>query len=226
MLATRYILAAMLMLGPQAAPARPVVVELFTSQACSSCPPADALLARLEKTQHILALSFNVTYWDSPAWADSFGLKQATERQAWYAGLENSPNVFTPQAVIDGTASAVGSNAGALTTAISAAAAAPAGDIPITITGTSMVTLHIGAGTPNQAAEIWMFGYDPSHTTQVTGGENNGATLTETNIVRSMTDLGPWNGLLTAMTMSHPAGTHIAVLLQTATGAVLGAGTD
>ncbi len=190
----------------------------------SSCPPAEALLARLAKTQHILALSFHVTYWDTPAWADTFGLKDATARQGWYAGLENSQNVFTPQAIIDGTTSAVGSDEKTITAAITAAAASPAGDTAITITGTTMITIHIAAGTGN--AEIYMFGYDPTHTTQIAGGENSGATLTETNTVRSMADLGPWNGLLTSMTMSHPAGTHVAIVLQSPNGAVIGAGTD
>jgi len=209
---------------PVAAQARPVVVELFTSQACSSCPPAEALLTRLAKTQHILALSFHVTYWDTPAWADSFGLKQATVRQGWYAGLENSQNVYTPQAIIDGTTSAVGSDEKTITAAIAAAAASPAGNVHITVAGGSMITIQIAAGTGS--GEIYMFGYDPTHTTQVTGGENNGATLTETNTVRSMADLGPWNGLVTTMTMSHPAGTRVAIVLQSPTGAVLGAGTD
>ncbi|MDE8346130.1 MAG: DUF1223 domain-containing protein [Acidocella sp.] len=210
---------ALAMLAP-AAQARPVLVELFTSLACSSCPPADALLQRLAADPKLLPLSFNVTYWDSAAFSDPYGLQAATARQSWYAGLANSQNVYTPEAVVDGTAQLVGSNKPAVMAAIAASEAKHAGDVPITVTGGQTVSLTIAAGTG--PATIWMFGYDTTHSTSIGGGENDGATITEANVVRSITRLGPWNGAETTMTMSHPAGAHVAVLLQSPTGAVLG----
>ena len=128
-----------LVLTGTTAQARPVVVELFTSQACSSCPPADALLTQLAKAPGILALSFN-------AWTDPYGLTAATDRQAWYAKIENSQDVYTPEAVVDGTQSMEGGDAGSLHDAITAAQASPAGNVPVMITGGAMVTITIGAG--------------------------------------------------------------------------------
>lgn len=211
-------------LGAVPAQARPVVVEMFTSQACSSCPPADALLGKLAADPGILALSFDVAYWNSPAWNDAYALPGATVRQDWYAGLQHSQDVYTPQAVVDGIAPLVGSDRKKLIAAIAAARAAPAGDTPISLSGGPMVKIAVGPGTAN--AELWLFGYDAAHTTHIGGGENGGITLTEVNIVRSITDLGPWNGQQTAMTISRPAGQHLAVLLQTATGAVIGAASE
>ena len=98
----------MLLAAP--AQARPVVVEMFTSQACSDCPPADALLGKLAAQPGILALSFDVTYWNSAAWNDPYALPGAATRQDWYAGLRHSTEVYTPEAVVDGTNQFVGSD--------------------------------------------------------------------------------------------------------------------
>jgi hypothetical protein len=214
--------AAVMLAAP--AQARPVVVEMFTSQACSSCPPADALLGKLAANPGILALSFDVAYWNSAAWNDSYALPGAARRQDWYAKLNHSQDVYTPQAVVDGTRQLVGSDGAKLTAAIAAARAAPAGDTPITIHGGPMVEIAVGPSAAG--AEIWLFGYDPTHTTHIGGGENGGITLRQVNIVRSMTDLGPWTGRQTALTIARPAGQHLAVLLQSESGAVLGAASE
>jgi hypothetical protein len=212
---------AVLLLLAAPAQARPVVVELFTSQACSSCPPADALLATLAKDPKILPLSFDVGYWNSPSWADSFALPGATDRQDWYATLRNSQEVYTPEAVVDGTAQLVGSNRPAITAAIAAASAAPAGNVPIVVSGGAMITVSIGGATGN--GTLWLFGYDATHTTHIGGGENSGVTLSQVNVVRSISNLGNWAGQEMSMRMSRPAGQHVAVVLQTASGAILGA---
>jgi hypothetical protein len=204
-----------------AAQARPVLVELFTSQACSSCPPADALLGTLANDPGVLPLSFNVTYWNSAAYTDPYALQQATDRQSWYAGLEGSQDVYTPQAVVDGRTQFVGSDQGKLTSAVAAAKASPAGDIRITLGTGPMLTITIPAGAGG--ADLMLFGYDPSHTTPVDGGENAGATITETNVVRSVTNLGTWTGAAMSMTIARPMGEHVAAILQTPQGAVLGA---
>ncbi len=218
----RLLLAALLLLAAPAAQARPVVVELFTSQACSSCPPADALLATYAKNPNVLPLSFNVTYWNSPAWTDKDSLQAATERQGWYAGRAGSQDVYTPQAVVDGTVQLAGSDAPKLAAAIAAAQSVPAENVPVSVKGGAMVTLSIGAGTGS--ANVLLLGFDAKHVTRIGGGENGGALLTEVNVVRSITSIGPWTGEAMAMTMSRPAGQHMAVLLQTSTGAILGVG--
>jgi len=201
--------------------ARPVVVELYTSQACSSCPPADELVAALAAhDKGILPLSFNVTYWNGPAWNDKDSLQLATERQAWYAGLQNTQDVYTPEVVVDGGAGVVGSDRGAVTGAIAAAKAAPAGDVAIKITGGAMVTVHVPGGAGG--ANVIVFGYDSKHITSIGGGENVGASITEVNVVRSETNLGPWNGSFMDFTISHPAGEHLAAVLQGDDGKIYG----
>ncbi len=206
------------------AQARPVVVELFTSEACSSCPPAESLLAELKKDPNILPLAFHVTYWDGPAWTDKFSLKGATDRQSFYAGVQHSQDVYTPEAVVDGTAGMVGSDSGAVTSAIQAAAAAQQPAVPVRVSGGAMVTVSVGTGSG--AATIWLFGFDGFHTTQIGGGENGGATLKEVNVVRSITSLGGWTGTAMTYTVPKPTGESMAVLVQQADGTLLGAGAD
>lgn len=221
--------AAILMLtiaGAASAQARPVVVELFTSEACSSCPPAEALIARLQKSDpNILALSFHVNYWDGPAWKDKYSLAAATDRQTWYVGLKDSQEVYTPEAVVDGTAQMVGSDKSAVTAAIASADTANA--VPVSITGGPMLTIHIGAANAGVAgAKIWLFGYDASHTSHIGGGENDGATIHEVNVVRSIMPLGNFTGTASTYTMPKPLGEHAAVILQAADGHILGAASD
>jgi len=217
------ILLAFALAGP--AQARPVLLEMFTSLGCSSCPPADRLLALQAKNPGVLALSFNITYWNNAAFTDPYGLQAATARQAWYASLQNTTEVYTPEAVVDGVTALVGSDAAKLNAAIAGAAANPAGDVPVTITAGPMVTIAVAA-SPVVAgpAEITLIGYDPRHQTQVGGGENAGASLSETNVVRSVQDLGPWTGQAMRLTTVHPAGAALAVILQTKSGAVVGLG--
>jgi len=217
-------IAALLLAATPAAQARPVVVELFTSEACSSCPPAESFLGHLAQNPGILALAFHVTYWNGPAWTDKFSLTAATDRQTNYAALMGQDNVFTPQAIIDGTTSVTGSDQSAMTNAIAAAQSEQAPAIPVAITQTGMLTIKIGAGAGN--AQIWLFGYDSRHTTQIGGGENDGATVTETNVVRSITPLGGYTGIPVSYTIPRPAGEHVAVVVQAASGAVLGAGSQ
>jgi hypothetical protein len=210
--------------SPAFAQARPVVVELFTSEACSSCPPAEALVARLQTSDpHILALSFHVTYWDGPAWKDKYSLVGATDRQSWYVGLKHSDQVYTPEAVVDGTAQMVGSNAADVTSAIASANTANA--VAVSVTGGAMITIHIGPGA-GAGAKVWLFGFDAAHDTPVGGGENDGATIHEVNVVRSITPLGRWTGIASSYTMPKPEGERVAVLVQAANGEILGAGSD
>ena len=219
------LLTALLAAAPVWPMPRPVVVELFTSQACSSCPPADALLRRLAaRDPGVLALDLHVTYWNGAAYRDPFALAQATARQGWYARLWHASEVYTPQAVIDGRAQVVGSDARGLRAAIAHARGQAGPSVPVTIAvrdGT--VRVMLGAG-PAGTGQVVLFGYDPAHTTRVGGGENAGATLTEIDVVRSVTPLGAWRGAPRRFTATRPAGERFAVLVQTADGRVLGVG--
>ena len=215
-------LTASLLLAAPPALARPVLVELFTSQSCSSCPPANALLQRLKAQDHdILPLSFDVTYWNDLGWKDTDSLPAATDRQDWYASLRNSTQVYTPEAVVDGNAQFVGSHEGEMRAAITAAKADPASDVPIGIAGKAD-ELAISIGSGKGAGSVLLVGYDDIRRTGVKAGENGGAIITEVNVVRAMAPLGSWHGAALKLQTPRPAGQHVAVILQAANGAILG----
>lgn len=213
--------AAWLHLGTAQA-AGPVVVELFTSQSCSSCPPADALLAELARTRpNILALDFHVTYWDRLGWKDLYSLPQATERQRAYAALWGRDGVYTPQLVAGGRHQAVGSDRAEVLQALAAAAAdGPGVAVSLSRDGSGLV-LEAGAG--GGTGTLLLVGYDPSHTTRIGGGENGGRTLTEVNVVRSLVPASAWTGQALTVHVAPPPGERAAVLLQGADGRLLGA---
>jgi hypothetical protein len=204
---------------------RPVVVELFTSQGCSDCPPADALLRHIKATDPgVLALDLHVTYWDSAVWTDPFSLQAATDLQSRYASLRGSGEVYTPEAVVDGRAQFVGSDKVTMAAAIARAQAAIASDdaTPVSVSASNgRVSVHVGSGTG--IATVWLFGFDPERSTKVRGGENGGTTLTEVNVVRSVTRLGSWNGQPLEQSTPIPAGTKFAALVQRSDGTILGA---
>jgi hypothetical protein len=170
---------------------RPVVVELFQSQGCSSCPPANANLNALSPRADILALSFSVTYWDSLGWKDTFAKGQFTDRQYQYAHAMHEDNVYTPQVVVDGRFKGVGADRGEIE-ALIAKAVRPPGPA-IAIRGDAA---EIGPGpAPAAGADVWLVRYD-SHTIEVPvlRGENAGRTLPHRNIVRELIRLGAWSG--------------------------------
>lgn len=217
----RLAFAAALALSASPAFARPVLVELFTSQSCSSCPPANALLGQLKaQDKDILPLSFDVTYWNDLGWKDTDSLPAATDRQDWYASLLNSTEVYTPEAVVDGQSQLVGSHAAELRAAIKSAQAAPAGDVAISISGQEQLGISVAAG--KGTGSVLLVGYDDQHRTHVGAGENGGVVITEVNVVRAMVPLGPWSGAALQLRVPHPVGQHIAVILQGADGRVLG----
>jgi hypothetical protein len=178
-----------------AATARPVLVELFTSQGCDSCPPADALLGELAQRPGVLALAWHVDYWDGLGWKDRFSSALATHRQYDYARRLGLDNVYTPQLVIDGAAEAVGSDAGAADAAIRQAAQrsveGPALALVPAAEGPARISVGAGPKTP---ATVWLVGYDRQQVTPVGRGENAGRSLTEYQVVRRAAPLGPWAG--------------------------------
>jgi len=174
--------------------ATPVVVELFTSEGCNSCPPADAFLGVLAQRSDLIALAFHVDYWNYIGWEDPFSSPEATQRQRDYARSLGLGSVYTPQVVIDGSFDAIGSNRTQVNRAI--AAASQRGKIPIAIAADAAGSWHatILATQIDQPATVWLALYDRQHVTPVKRGENAGATLTEYNIVREFRRVGQWDG--------------------------------
>ena len=211
------------LVAAQPAP-RPVVGELFTSEGCSSCPPADAKIPELASTRpDLLLLTFHVTYWNSLGWHDPFSFEDATRRQWRYVALGVSPNVYTPALIIDGKRDVVGSNGAAVDHTLREAASAQETAAAIDVQrGAAGLTVSVGAGAGN--GTILLIGYDRLHQTPVGRGENGGRTLTEANIVRSMSVLGAWSGKPVLLQIAYPAGQEVAVLLQRDDGHIVGAG--
>lgn len=205
---------------------RLTVVELFTSQGCSSCPPADAVLAELARTRpDVLPLSFHVTYWNRLGWRDRFSLEEATERQRRYArwlGRASAypGSVYTPQAVVGGRRDAVGSDRTALLAAIRAAAGAEGPSVRVTVRDGNAVA-EVGAGPG--AGTLWLVGFDRMHETAVGAGENAGRRLSHVNVVRGVRSAGAWRGEVLRVTAPVPAGERVTALLQAEDGAILGA---
>jgi hypothetical protein len=201
---------------------RPVVVELFTSQGCSSCPPADALLIELSRSRRdVLALAFHVTYWDRLGWKDPYSMEAATDRQGIY-GRRFGDGSYTPEIVVDGAASMVGSDRGSVGPAIEQAKrnGRTAAAVNVTKNG-EQVSIEIGAGSGN--GRILLIGFDHEHTTAVGRGENGGRTLTEANVVRSIRSLGQWSGGAIRLNERFPEGQDVAVVLEAPDGRIIGA---
>jgi hypothetical protein len=198
----------------------PTVVELFTSQGCSSCPPADAFLTDLAHQRHdVLPLAFHVTYWDSLGWKDPYSLDAATARQREYARHLGDDGVYTPQMVVDGTTGFVGSDRAR---GLSVIAAAAHKSVPVSVARDGQ-TLLIKVGTGTGQARVLLVGFDPAHQTPVGRGENSGRTLLESNIVRSLTPIAAWSGSAVELRQPPPAGQGFAVLLQAEDGRIIGA---
>lgn len=208
-----------------ALPARaaPVTVaELFTSQGCSSCPPADRLLARLKSSEpDLLVLDFHVDYWDRLGWKDPFSTHLATQRQEQYAASLRG-EVYTPQLVVGGRSAVVGSDTAAVAAALAQARAEPGPALALSLRRDGgHVTVSLGAG--HSSGELILVGFDPQQTTAVGRGENSGRTLTEVNVVRSLHDLGRWAGDAVRLEAPLPAGQSAAVLVQQRDGRIVAA---
>jgi hypothetical protein len=198
-------------------PSTPAVVELYTSQGCSSCPPADAVLGELAQLPNVVALAFHVAYWDDIGWPDPFALPIAVQRQERYVHMLGVPSAFTPQAVVDGRASFVGSDK----RRILAAMLEPRDTIPIALAvADGELTVTIPDRRDQEGYEVNLAAYRPQAQTPVKRGENSGRTLTEYNIVRQFRLLGGWNGRAARFRVPLDAlpadADHVAVLLQRA----------
>jgi len=206
------------------APARPLVVELFTSEGCSSCPPADAVLSDLARSRpDVLPLAFHVTYWDRLGWPDPFALRAATERQRDYAAVLGLDGLYTPQMVVDGRTDVVGSDRGGVLAALRGAASARPEQVALRLSRAGgQITLEVGAGHAPQGS-LLLIGYDTEHRTKVARGENAGSTLTESNVVRGLSRVADWTGGAITVQAMPPAGERFAAILQAPDGKVLAA---
>lgn len=180
---------------PAAAEPAKVVVELFTSQGCSSCPPADAFLGELARRDDVLPLSFHVKYWNYLGWRDRFATAEATDRQRNYRRTLGKSYVYTPQMVVNGSAQAVGSGRKRVLRLIEAARSHPRLDISVDHQGGDRATVRIAAGRRlARPATVWLVFYDNRHSTKISRGENEGATLVNTNVVRVLKRVGSYSG--------------------------------
>lgn len=171
-------------------PPAPVVVELFTSQGCSSCPPADALWRRLGESprwrERVVPLAFHVDYWDRLGWKDPFSSAAWSARQAAYARAFGSGRVYTPQAVVAGRAECVGSDEGDVAARVEAAERAARVRIGLRRVSPSALGVAVAAPDGGRALDVVLAIYERGRTTAVGSGENGGRTLHDAFIVRRL----------------------------------------
>lgn len=175
------------------------VVELFTSQGCSSCPPADKLLGKLAQRDDVIALTFPVDYWDYLGWKDTLASPAFSARQRAYAKARRDGKVYTPQVVVDGAYHAVGSHAHAVKqTILKSLAATKNSRVPMKIwaEGDSLV-ISVEDAAPGMRVKpstVWLALIKQAETVKIERGENRGETITYYNVVRELTPVGQWNG--------------------------------
>jgi hypothetical protein len=190
---------------------RPVLVELFTSEGCSSCPPADALLAKLDETQFVpgaeaIVLSEHVTYWNQDGWHDPFSLDAMTERQQQYAERFGIPSSYTPQAVVDGAAQMVGSDGRKLAAAVEQAASVAKPDLAIgEVQWAENAVKFSVKGAANPKTELVAVLAEDSAQSSVAKGENAGRNLRHVAVVRVMAEMGKGADDGRALTLKAPS---------------------
>lgn len=204
--------------------ATPVVVELFTSQGCSSCPPADALLGEIARKPGVIAFAWHVDYWDGLGWKDRFALAEAVRRQRGYVKRMSRAGPFTPQAVVGGDTSLIGSDRNAMARALAEKRDA----IAVRLSRTADAVRVDFPERWNGSLDVYVVSYLASATTDVGRGENAHRSLKEFNIVRSFERLGAWNGTPQQMSVALEKiprdATSLAVLMQRpGQGAIAGA---
>jgi len=193
------LLAALLMAVLAAGPAvrasatavAPAVVELFTSEGCSSCPPAEAVLGSLASRPDVLALAYHVTYWDSAAWRDLFGRHEAVSLQHHYVRTLRLPSAYTPQGVVNGTLDVLGSNEQGIEQAIQQL---PRPALVIGKRSHAAWVIHLPALAADCPCTLRWVSVRAAAQVNVHGGENAGWTLREYRVVRSMQTAGSWDG--------------------------------
>jgi hypothetical protein len=205
------------------------VVELFTSQGCSSCPPADRLMTEWARDPDIVALSLPVDYWDYLGWRDTLAQHDFTLRQQSYSHLRGDRDVFTPQVVVNGTTQVIGSQRAA----VDAAVKAHPGGLPVRVgIADSMGNFIVSAGPGPSRGEIWLVPVRRAARVAIERGENSGASITYANVARGLRRIGSYDGRPTTLTVSREevaetGADAFAILVQRSEagqpGAILGA---
>ena len=201
-------------------PRHPTVVELFQSQGCSDCPPANANVMALSARPDLLTLSLGVTYWDHLGWKDTFASPEYTKRQWDYAHAFHRNEVFTPEVVVNGRADVVGANRSEIEALIERESKAT--DEPSVDADNDVV--RVGAGRENARADIWLVRYDPKIVqVPIQAGENEGRTLPHKNVVKELVKLGEWTGKAESLHIPPPSsdGLRSAILVQDGPGGVI-----
>lgn len=209
----------------------PVLVELFTSQGCSSCPPADQILGELQKRNDVVALSFSIDYWDYVGWRDTLATRENTLRQQGYEKTLPSHRVYTPQMVIDGVRDVVGNQRKQVLDGVDRRVKEATGKkVPIALSQSGdTVQVRIGASPAlKTSGTVWLARTLSSRTVNIAKGENSGRVITYHNVVRGFAAVGKWSG--EAVTLDLPAQSEqgevtdgVAVWVQAGSnGAVLG----
>jgi hypothetical protein len=173
------------------------VIELFTSQGCSSCPPADKLLGDLAKDRSLIPLTLAIDYWDYLGWKDTLALGGHARRQKAYSQVRGDREVYTPQAVVNGTVQARGNDRAAIDEAIAESrhnAATLSVPLTLTVTGGRLTVAVAGGPVDAASTEVWLCPVSKSVQVEIGRGENSGHTFTYHNVVRHWTKLGVWNG--------------------------------
>jgi hypothetical protein len=198
------------------------VVELFTSQGCSSCPPADELLVEFSRQPDIVALSLPVNYWDYLGWKDTLAHVAFTERQKAYAHSRSDRQVFTPQMIVNGKKSSIGSDRAQVEKAIQVTTKGSK-TLPVNVVineqnDTVSIVIEETPDTAQREAEIWILPVLKSQTVPIERGENKGKTITYANVVRGLNRVGEWRGgsarFEVPLDMARKGGDAYVVLLQ------------
>jgi len=174
------------------------VIELFTSQGCSSCPPADEVLGELAKDPSVVALSMPIDYWDYLGWKDTLADARFSARQKAYSRMRGDREVYTPQAVINGSTHVIGSDLVGIESAIDTTRAAGVMSVPVTLTQSGrQITVSVAAAAQGPAihhGEVWIGSISTSVPILIGRGENSGREVTYHNVVRNLLKVGDWNG--------------------------------
>jgi hypothetical protein len=204
----------------------PVLVELFTSQGCSSCPPADHLAGNLANQPGVMVVSLNVDYWDYLGWRDTLASPAYTKRQMDYAHGRGDNDVYTPQMVINGAAHVVGSNKGSVESAIANARRSFSLDMSAT---DNEIKIDMPAGATGNAS-LWVMSIASAVNVKIERGENIGKTITYHNVVRKLSNVATWNGAPTSISLprkgilSGDCRSCIAILQKDHVGPIIGIG--
>jgi hypothetical protein len=199
----------------QADDMRPTVIELYTSQGCSSCPPADAILADLAKRDGVIALALHVDYWDYIGWKDTFGDPAFTHRQKSYARAAGEKMVYTPQMVVNGTHMIVGVDAAGLVQLLKPADEAQTTAMQVERAG-NRLTVRVSTSAPlANGAVVHLVRFIPMAAVTIKRGENAGRTIDYANVVTSWQDVASWDGRSALkLTLDVPGALPAAVLVQ------------